>query len=211
MPAFGVDAHSPDKWSAGYAERQTTGFSHPANKQNLIASWLIAMHDATQQPVYRDRATAWWRIMRSRMTTRDNGKYFVWNYWDSAGAWDYNSSGSPKHWVGVHPNGGYYGIDVAAIVTAFEHGLVFTRADIDCLIATNRDFMWNHKIQGASFQRIDGGSPDLRWLHSPGVLWSALAPYDATLRKIFLANFNPASWGGLADAPWAVSTKLAAS
>jgi hypothetical protein len=211
VPPFGVDAHSPDKWSSGYARRETDGFSHPANKQNLIASWLIAMHDATRQPVYRDRAVAWWRTMRSRMTTRDNGKYFVWNYWDAAGAWDYTASGSPKHWVGVHPNGGYYGIDVTALVIAFEHNLVFTRADLDRLVATNRDFMWNHKIQNASFQRIDGGPADLRWLHSPGVLWTALAPYDATLRKIFLANFNPATWGGLADAPCAVTAKIAAS
>ena len=56
-------------------------------------------------------------------------------------------------------------------MTAFEHGLVFTRADIDHLIATNRDFMWNHKVKGAKFQRIDGESPDPRWRNSPGVLW----------------------------------------
>ena len=48
VPAFGVDRHSPDKWSAGYEHRKTTGFSHPDNKQNLIAAWLIALHDAAR-------------------------------------------------------------------------------------------------------------------------------------------------------------------
>ncbi len=143
--------------------------------------------------------------MRTRMTTRENGKYFDWNYWDPAGPWDYQPDGAPKHWIGVHPNGGYYGIDVSAIVNAWQHGLVFKREDLDRLIATNRDFMWNQKIDGAKFRRIDGGAADPRWSDTPGVLWTSLALYDDTLRKIFLASFNPASWSGLATAPWALS------
>jgi hypothetical protein len=38
--------------------------------------------------------------------------------------------------VGVHPNGGYYEDDTQGIVAAYEHGLVFTKADIDHLIDT---------------------------------------------------------------------------
>jgi hypothetical protein len=38
--------------------------------------------------------------------------------------------------VGVHPNGGYYDDDTQGIVDAYEHGLVFTKADIDHLITT---------------------------------------------------------------------------
>jgi hypothetical protein len=208
VPAFGIDRHNPGQWSEGYARRKTSGFSHPDNKQNLIASWLIAMHDATREPVYRDRAAAWWRLMRAHMTTRDDGKYFVWNYWEPAGPWDYTASGAPKHWIGVHANGGYYAIDVDGIVNAYEHGLVFSRADMEKLIATNRDFMWNQKFDGAAFRRIDGGSADFRWRKTPGVLWTGLAPYDATLRKIFLATFNPASWSGLTTTPWAAEEKF---
>ena len=110
VPGFGVNRKSPDKWSAGYADRKTTGFSNPANKQNLIACWLISLSDATGDPLPRARAEAWWRLMRSRMTTREDGKYFVWNYWDPAGPWDCRAGGAPKHWIGVHPNGGYYGM-----------------------------------------------------------------------------------------------------
>ena len=205
VPPFGVARNSPGQWSSGYADRKTGGFSNPDNKENYIAAWLIAMHDATGQAVYRDRAEAWWRLMRSRMTTRADGKYFVWNYWEPAGRWDYETNGSPRHWVGVHPNGNYYAVDVNGIVTAFEHGLVFNRADIDRLIATNRDFMWNHKMDTPKFQRIDGGAADVRWRDTPGVLWTALAPYDDTLRKIFLATFKPDSWGGLSTTPWAVT------
>ena len=167
VPPFGIDRQT-GKWTEGYERRNTDGFSLPANKQNFVALWLLAMHEATKKPRYRERAEKWWRLMKSRMRLREGGKYFVWNYWDPAGPWDYKPDGSPKHWVGVHPNGGYYAIDVEGIVTAYEHGLVFDKEDLERLIATNRDFMWNQQIKGAKFQRIDGGKPDPRWNNSPG-------------------------------------------
>jgi hypothetical protein len=204
MPEFGIDPKT-NQWTEGYANRTTTGFSHPDNKQNHIALWLIAMFDVTGKPVYRERAEKWWRLMHARMSLQGAGKYYVWNYWDPAGPWDYTSNGATRHWVGVHPNGGYYEIDVEGIVAAYEHGLVFTKAEIDRLIATNRDFMWNKEVKGAKFQRIDGGQPDTRWKDSPGVLWSALIPYDEKLQRVFEANHNPAGWGGLGATPWYLS------
>jgi hypothetical protein len=204
VPAYGIDSQT-GKWSASYESRKTTGFSNPDNKQNHIACWLLAMYDVTREQVYRERASKWFELMKSRMKLREDDKYFVWNYWEPAGPWDYQATGSPKHWVGVHPNGGYYGIDVEGIVAGFEHGLVFNKSDIDRLIATNRDFMWNQQISGARFQRIDGGPPDPRWKNSPGVLWTALLPYDATLRRLFISNHNPEDWGGLSSTPWFLS------
>lgn len=205
VPDFGIDREKNKQWTDGYVRRATSGFSNPNNKQNLIALWLLALHDATGKPAYRGHAEKWWAVMKSRLKTREGGKYFVWNYWEPAGPWDYKPDGSPRHWIGVHPNGGYYNLDVEAMVTAFEHGLVFTRKDIDKLIATNRDFMWNHRVEAARFQRIDGGQPDPRWKNTPGCLWAALTPYDETLRKVFLANHQPDSWGGLALTPWFLS------
>ncbi len=201
VPAFGID-RATGKWTDGYAARKTTGFSNPANKQNHISRWFIAMHNVIGDASAGERAGKWWALMRRRMRTEQGSKYFVWNYWDPAGPWDLKPDGEPRHWVGVHPNGGYYGIDLEGIVTAFQHHLVFTKADIDRLIATNRDYMWNQKVEGARFGRIDGGAPDPRWKDSPGVLWTALLPYDAALRRIFVANHDPASWGGIAATPW---------
>ena len=201
VPAFGIDQQT-GRWTEGNARRNTEGLTHPANKQNQIARWVMAMHDATQKPVYRDHARQWWQVMKSRMRTRESGKYFVWNYWDPAGPWDFNPDGTTRHWVGVHPNGGYYELDLEGIVAAFEHGVVFTPEDLQRLIATNRDFMWNQQITGAKFQRIDGGEVDPRWKDSPGTLWAALVPHDKTLRKVFVANNDPASWGGLVKTPW---------
>lgn len=80
---FGLDA-STGQWSDGYAKRNdpATGFSHPDNKANAVALWLLALHDVTGKPAYKTRAEKWFRLMKSRMKTRDNGKFFVWNYWE---------------------------------------------------------------------------------------------------------------------------------
>jgi hypothetical protein len=201
VPPFGIDPESHN-WTPGYASRETGGFSNPTNKQNYIARWVMALYDVTKNPVYRDRGLKWYQVMKSRLRLQAGGKYLVWNYWDPAGPWDYSPDGSPRHWVGVHPNGAYYSMDVDGMVTAFEHGLVFTREDIGRLIATNRDLMWNQQVSGAKFQRIDGGEPDKRWENNPGCLWTALLPYDEALRKIFLANNDPGSWAGLGTTPW---------
>jgi hypothetical protein len=201
VPPFGIDRQT-DRWTEGYQRRSTDGFSLPANKQNFVALWLLAMHEVTKNPRYRELAEKWWRLMKSRMRLRERGKFFVWNYWDPAGPWDYKPDGSTKHWVGVHPNGGYYAIDVEGIVAAYEQGLVFGQEDLKRLVATNRDFMWNQQIKGAKFRRIDGGKPDSRWQNMPGVLWTALGPHDDSLRKVFEANHKPDSWGGLATTPW---------
>jgi hypothetical protein len=200
---FGMDA-TTGNWTEGYEKRNDpgNGFSIPNNKANFVARWHLAMFDATGKPVYRERAEKWFRLFRSRLHERENGKYFVWNYWEPAGPWDYKPNGSTKHWVGVHPNGGYYQVDLEGVAAAYEHGLVFTKADIDRFIATNRDFMWNQKMEGAKFQRIDGGEPAEHWKDSPGVLWESLIPYDETLRRIFVANHKPGAWGGIASTPW---------
>lgn len=173
---FGINRQT-GKWDTGYETRNAPGqgFSHPNNKANYVACWLLAMYDATGKPAYSERAEKWFKLMKSRMKPKDDGTYEIWNYWQPAGLWDYKADGSAKHWIGVHPNGGYYFIDTAGIVDAYEHGLVFTKADIARLsataLATNRN-------------------------------WSSLVPYSPEIQKGFEAGLRPNGWGGLSSAPW---------
>ena len=61
------------------------------------------------------------------------------------------------------------------MVEAYEHGLVFTKDDIDHLIAT--------------------ALVEKRY-------WSALAPYSSVIQKKFEEDFKPDSWGGVQATPW---------
>ena len=171
---YGLDAKT-GQWTEGYATRLApgTGFSHPNNKANHVARWLLAMSDATGQPVYKERAEKWFKLLKSRMKSKEDGTWQIWNYWEPAGPWDYKPNGSTKHWVGVHPNAGYYCIDTDGMVEAFVHGLVFTKEDLDRLVAT-----------GLTRQKT----------------WPALAPYSEELRKNFEASTKPDNWGGLSAA-----------
>lgn len=176
---YGIDPNT-GKWTTGYERRNAPdiGFSHPNNKANLVAQWMLAMFDATQKPVYKERARNWFKLMKSRMKLKQDGTFEIWNYWQPAGTWDYKPDGSTKHWVGVHPNGGYYEIDADGIVAAYEHGLVFDEKDIAYLIAT------------AKAEKRE---------------WSALAPYDDEIQTAFENGLKPESWGGLAAVPWYLS------
>jgi len=179
MP-FGLDTKT-GKWTDGYETRNAAGngFSHPDNKANAVANWLLAMYDATGNPVYRDKAEKWFRLMKSRMSPgKDGATYEIWNYWQPAGPWDYKPDGSTKHWVGVHPNAGYYNVDTECIVNAYEHGVIFTRDDINRLIAT--------------------ALADKRY-------WPALAPYNSVIQQQFEASMKPDSWAGLSLVPWYLS------
>jgi len=173
---FGIDGKS-GKWTAGYTTRNApgNGFSHPDNKANLVARWLLALSDATGKPIYKQQAERWFKLMKSRMRPKADGTYDIWNYWQPAGPWDYKPDGAPKHWIGVHPNPGYYQIDVAAIVDAYEHGLVFNRADIDRLVAT-----------ALAKKRY----------------WDALVPYSVEIQERFERSMKPESWGGLSATPY---------
>ena len=145
------------------------GFSHPNNKANEVALWMLAMWDVTGKPEYKERAQKWFTLFKSRIQLKADGTYDIWNYWQPAGPWDYKADGkSTKHWVGVHPKGGYYEMDVTGAVTAYEHGLVFTKADIDRFIATAK---------------------------KTGRMWSALFPYDAEILKHVEAGSDPTGWG----------------
>jgi hypothetical protein len=200
-PEFAIDRQT-GQWTSGYARRNVDGFSNPANKENYIALWLLAMWDATQKPIYKQHAEKWFRLMKSRMRTHGEGKYYTWNYWDPAGPWDYEPNRAPRHWIGVHRNGSYEQMDLEGIVAAFEHGLVFTKEELRRLIATNRDLMWNQQFVGAKFQRVDGRLDEAGQKSWAGCLWPALVPYDESLRKVFVVSHDPASWAGLDLTPW---------
>ncbi len=165
------------KWTLSDEARKdpNLAFSHPNNKANHVARWWLALYDVTGKDVYKQNAEKWFRLLKSRLKQKQDGTYTIWNYWEPAGPWDYKPDGkTPKHWVGVHPKGGYYEIDTTGIVDAYEHGLVFTKADIDNLIKT-----------GIAEKRF----------------WTAFVPYSPEIQAKFEESHQPAGWGGLAATP----------
>ena len=160
---YGMDpATGFTTWTADYATRNNAGngFSHPDNKANEVARWMLAMYDATGDAQYLTHAQKWFALMKWRMSAAgdlyggvDPYGNIIWNYWQPAGPWDYVATaaqasadghpiGQPKLWIGTHPNNGYYQLDTLAIAEAFEHGVVFAKADIDALVVAAKNDWW---------------------------------------------------------------------
>jgi len=142
-----VSVYVPQGLSADYTTWVTYStnpmagaMSHQCNKANAVARWMLAMYDVTGGSQYLTHAQKWFTLMKSRMSASTDSYAVVdlygnviWNYWEPAGPWDY-TSGAPNFWIGLHPNDGYYAVDTTAIVEAYEHGVVFTKADMASLV-----------------------------------------------------------------------------
>ena len=159
VPLFGFDPKT-GKWTEGYEQRKKEGFSLPDNKQNFIA------HVADRH-VRRDAQTDLPRAGRE-VVPRDEVPH------ETPRQRQIFRLGLLGSGRAMGPQGGWLSeaLDGRAPERpvlpggcrrdrgAYEHGLVFTKEDIARLIATNRDFMWNHQIEHAKFQRIDGEKSD---------------------------------------------------
>jgi hypothetical protein len=182
------------------------GFSHPENKANEIALWLLAMWDATGNPEYQTRAAKWFTLLKYRMTLAgmygnppDGSGNLIWNYWQPAGPWDYvdytdANPTDPKLWIGTHPNNGYYQIDTLCIVAAFEHGVVFNEADITTLVTDAKTSWTPSAWEGVSTQYYFNPSSLL-----PGMSVSAY-PASGTVQQV--CGCIPNSLNPLASSAW---------
>jgi len=122
--------------------------------------------------------------MKSRMKNARERSILCWNYWEPAGPWDYKSDGRPSiGWGCIQRR--ILRIDVEAIVSAREHGLVFEQEDMGRLIATNGISCGTRRWRARRFSGWTEGRRTRGVEDSPGVLWTALAPYDETLRRYF--------------------------
>ncbi len=176
MLPFGLDGKS-GKWTAGYDTRNApgNGFSHPDNKANLVARWLLAMSDATGKPVYRERAERWFKLMKSRMKLKPDGKYQIWNYWQPAGPWDYK------------PN--------------WRDQALGGRASQPRLLPDRRGC---HRRRLRARAGVQPGGHRSSHRHRTGreaVLGLRSRPTRAEIQKKLEQNMKPDSWGGLSGAP----------
>ena len=180
VPPFGIDKRT-GKWTDGYARRETDVFSLPANKQNHVARWMIAMYDATKKAVYRERAEMWWRRMIPDAAARR--KVYVWDYWDPAGPWDYKpdelrrSTGSASTRTAV-----ITGSTSTASSRRTSTGWSSTARRSTGSSPPIATSCGTTRSKAPVLPSASTAKPDDRWKNSPEVLWLALAPYDAALR-----------------------------
>lgn len=177
-------------------EISASGLSLPFNKQNDMALVALKLYRITRDKAYLDKATRIFAFMKSRFHYFDN--HYVWNYWEPFGPWDVDlRKRDTRHWVGVHPYRNYQEGEVHQIVEAYHTGVVFTRTDIERILNTNLEVMWNKDRENPAFANSDDTYPEegrsaRRWKATntyakdghAGCLWPALADFSQTVRDL---------------------------
>ncbi|MSR82726.1 MAG: hypothetical protein EXS58_07335 [Candidatus Latescibacteria bacterium] len=128
-----------EAWKKLDADKST--LSLPYNKQMDMGLIALRLYRLTGEEKFRERA---WRIFcqfKSRLQYFDN--HYVWNYWEPQGLWDLDEAGQVRHWVNVHPHRNYQAREVAFIAEAYHTGIVFDQMDLERILRTNLEVMWN--------------------------------------------------------------------
>lgn len=174
------------EWRYG-SEVTKSNLSLPFNKQTDCAVVCLYIYRATGEQFYRDKAEMIFYTMKSRFQYFDS--HYVWNYWEPLGDWDIDSQTNlPRHWVNVHPYRNYQAGEVDDIVIAYHAGMVFDSLDVQRIINTNMEIMWNKDSNNPAFSNAN-------ITHTPpsydndgntaGTLWTALADFNQTVRDLY--------------------------
>lgn len=154
----------------------------PFNKQDDIGAVALKLYRMTGEAQYRDRAFRIFAFQKSRLDLIDDR--YAWNYWEPFGAADIDlTAGKTRHWVNVHPDRPYQAGEVGHIVDAYHNGVVFDEQDIRRILNTNLRVMWNGSFDTPAYRNSNGNDKQ-----TAGVLWTALADFDETVRKLQAAS-----------------------
>lgn len=87
--------------------------------------------------------------------------------------------------------------EVHDIVEAYHTGIVYDRADIEALIRTNLDVMWNGSFTDPKWRNSDATGPwapppppPKGWKGRAGTLWTALEAFSDTVRRLHAARLD---------------------
>jgi hypothetical protein len=178
------------EWKYG-KEVLKAGLSHPFNKQNDMALVCIRLYRLTGDKFYFDRAEKIFLRMKRQLQFYDD--HYEWNYWEPFGPWDIDLTNNKTiHWVGINPNAGYQSREVAQIVEAYHHGIVFDETDIKRLINTHLNVMWNKDSRNPVFTNtnIAHTKPRTSEGKPTGTLWTSLMDFDQRIRDIYSVRFR---------------------
>ena len=166
---------------------------------------FVRFYGVTGKEIYRDKAERIFLNIKRRFQYADD--HYAWNYWEPFGIWDVNiKEKRVNSFIGLHPyRSEYNAFIVQKIADAFHHGIVFDEQDIQRIINTNLNVMWNKNMENpeffglngsgtekdtvgiASFRRSYGPSNDFK---NQGELWTGLLDFDKTIRDIYAVQIK---------------------
>lgn len=167
-------------------EVRNSNLGQPQNKNNSMGIAALRLWQITGRDEHLDRAVKVFSLAKSRMQRYEDT--LTWNYWEPTVRTDITGErGNPsRHWINVHPYRNYQAGEVGEVVEAYHAGIVFDETDIQRIINTNLEVMWNGDRDDPQFTNSnahlvpDGLDDEV----TAGALWSALADFNQTIRDL---------------------------
>ncbi len=179
--------HHDENWATN-----NSGLGLPFNKNNAMGTAALRLWQVTGKEEHLDRAVKVFSTIKGRMQHHDGTA--IWNYWEPTVPGDITGDfpDPSRHWINVHPFRNYQAGEVHEIVEAYHAGIVFDEDDIQRIINTNLEVMWNGSFSNPDFTNsnadiVPGGLGDNV---TAGTLWTALADFDATIRQLMSFGTN---------------------
>lgn len=167
----------------GKLDADKSTLSLPYNKQMDMGVVALRLYRLTGEERFRERARRIFWQFKSRLQYFD--EHYVWNYWEPQGLWDLDEAGKPRHWVNVHPHRNYQAREVDFVAEAYHTGVVFDQTDLERILRTNLEVMWNGDAAEPQWRNADSRGP---WQPGPedgaGTLWTALGDFSRTVREL---------------------------
>ncbi len=164
-----------------------SGLGNPANKNNSMGVAALRLYRLTGDEQYRDKAEKIFRNLKSRFHRYvfDGFDTVTWNYWEPAVPTDINpANNTTRHWVNVHPYRNYQAGEVGEIVEAYHSGIVFDETDIQRIINTNLEVMWNGDMDNPSWNNSNFHTTGYGDDVTAGTRWGALEDFSQTIRDL---------------------------
>lgn len=178
---------------------QRRHLTDPHNKQSKMCRAYLALYRVTGDDEYFK--TAIQLGTRFKRTLRFEAGRYLWHYWDPAGDWD-RTPGQPRqlrHWVGAEHRSGYHRLTLEMAEALYDHGVVFTREDMQRFTATQTQVCWNGSLKAPQYFRTDGKAGTERGQTT--FLASVLARFDPKLQVLCFEHGGSGSLAGKYLAP----------
>jgi hypothetical protein len=158
--------------------------SLPLNQFWHVAKAYLAFYDATGKPEYLDKVTKMARAGKSIYLEPVGDRVKPWHYWQPVYPGDFKSEHEPSGWSGPHPDrSSYAAFEVGMMAEFHKRQIVFTDADIRRVVRLQLDYQWNKDPANPKFEYRYAHRPDYDKPY-PSTLWSSLAYFDPTIRKM---------------------------
>lgn len=166
-------------------ESGEAGFVLPHNQYLQMVQVMLPLYSATGNKEYLDRATRMLTFFKSniRVKEQDGREFYHWNYMDRA-------FDTEEHKHDYTEDTSHGALDLGAIFTGIEYGVVFSEEDIPYLLNTVYQTLWNGSLTEPEIYRaieFDGGPGWHQPIPSESYIrdWMYLGKWDRNITDAF--------------------------